>query len=63
MTVILTIKVIKISARLPEKPVSLIFWQAPTYKQNQNVGALSDLAEIKLDLGKSKGDHHFHSQI
>ena len=63
MTVILTIKEIKISAHLPEKAVSLIFWRAPTYKQKQNAGAISDLAEIKLDHGKSEEDHHFHSQI
>ena len=48
------------SARLPEKTVSLIFWEAPTYKQKQNVEAFSEPAGIKLDHGE---EHHFHPQI
>lgn len=43
------VKEIKISTCLTEKPILLTFLQAPTYKETQNVEAIRDLAEIKLD--------------
>lgn len=49
MIVILTVEEIKITAYLPEKPVSLTFLQVPVHKWKQNVEATWDLAEIKLD--------------